>query len=313
MEIGGYFGLEASVGREYYPNLIALNSARNALVYLCKAKKIEKLYLPYFLCDSILEICKRENILYEFYHIDERMNPIFNLKLNKGEYIYIINYYGHLSDEEIYRYYKKYKSVIFDYAQAFFQRPVYGLDTIYSCRKYFGVPDGAYLSTKDRILEKLERDISMDRMKHILGRYEGGGKQYYLDYKKNNEKFKTLPLMYMSKLTHNLLKMIDYDMVKRKREKNYLYLQNNLHKYSRFEFEMPPGPYVYPLYIKGGMKVKKELAEKEIYVATLWPNVLGIENNLEKDFTENILPLPCDQRYGIEEMAKICNELLLYL
>lgn len=174
MEIGGYFGLEASVGREYYPNLIALNSARNALVYLCKAKKIEKLYLPYFLCDSILEICKRENILYEFYHIDERMNPIFNLKLNKGEYIYIINYYGHLSDEEIYRYYKKYKSVIFDYAQAFFQRPVYGLDTIYSCRKYFGVPDGAYLSTKDRILEKLERDISMDRMKHILGRYEGG-------------------------------------------------------------------------------------------------------------------------------------------
>ena len=67
MEIGGYFGLEASVGREYYPNLIALNSARNALVYLCKAKKIEKLYLPYFLCDSILEICKRENILYEFF------------------------------------------------------------------------------------------------------------------------------------------------------------------------------------------------------------------------------------------------------
>ena len=61
------------------------------------------------------------------------------------------------------------------------------------------------------------------------------------------------------------------------------------------------------------MKVKKELAEKEIYVATLWPNVLGIENNLEKDFAENILPLPCDQRYGIEEMAKICNELLLYL
>ena len=47
MEIGGYFGLEASVGREYYPNLIALNSARNALVYLCKAKKIEKLYLPF--------------------------------------------------------------------------------------------------------------------------------------------------------------------------------------------------------------------------------------------------------------------------
>ena len=49
-------------------------------------------------------------------------------------------------------------------------------------------------------------------------------------------------------------------------------------------------------------KEKKKLAEKKIYVATLWPNVMEIGNNIESDLAENILPLPCDQRYGIDEM-----------
>lgn len=174
MEIGGYFGLEQSMGKEYYPNLVAVNSARNALVYLCRAKKIEKIYLPYFVCGSIPGICKRENVAYEFYHIDDSMRPVLSLHLGRKEYIYVINYYGQLTDEEVISYYEKYKRVIFDYAQAFFQRPVNGVDTIYSCRKFFGVPDGAYLSTDGQVAENLETDISMDRMTHILGRYEGG-------------------------------------------------------------------------------------------------------------------------------------------
>lgn len=37
--------------------------------------------------------------------------------------------------------------IILDNTQSFFQKPISGIDTIYSCRKYFGVPDGAYLST----------------------------------------------------------------------------------------------------------------------------------------------------------------------
>ena len=38
-EIGGYFGLETLTQKEYYFNLIALNSGRNCLAYLLKAKK----------------------------------------------------------------------------------------------------------------------------------------------------------------------------------------------------------------------------------------------------------------------------------
>ena len=57
------------------------------------------------------------------------------------------------------------------------------------------------------------------------------------------------------------------------------------------------------------MTLKKRLAEKKIYVPTLWPNVLSLRQALEKDYTENILPLPCDQRYCIEDMRRIVCEL----
>ena len=59
-EIGVYFELETFSGTEYYSNLIPLNNARNALAYVLKARKIKKIYLPHFLCDSVAKVCERE-------------------------------------------------------------------------------------------------------------------------------------------------------------------------------------------------------------------------------------------------------------
>ena len=47
-EIGGYIELDELISNEYYPDLIALNTARNALVYLVRSKGVEKIYIPYF-------------------------------------------------------------------------------------------------------------------------------------------------------------------------------------------------------------------------------------------------------------------------
>ena len=104
---------------------------------------------------------------------------------------------------------KKYKNIIFDNIHAFFQKPVEGVDTIYSCRKFFGVPDGGYLSTDVVLREQLPKDISTDRMKHILGRFEGKASDFYADFKANDHSFATLELREMSELTHNLLRGID--------------------------------------------------------------------------------------------------------
>ena len=58
-EYGGYIEFETFLGEMLYEDGIALNCGRNALEYLCEVKKIRKLYIPYFLCTSIPNLCKK--------------------------------------------------------------------------------------------------------------------------------------------------------------------------------------------------------------------------------------------------------------
>jgi hypothetical protein len=71
----------------------------------------------------------------------------------------------------------------------------------------------------------------------------------------------------------------------------------------------PEGAFAYPFYLEKGVEIRKELAAKKIYIPTLWPNVLEDtpESSLEYDYAANILPLPCDQRYGIKDMKYMIN------
>ena len=146
-------------------------------------------------------------------------------------------------------------------------------------------------------------------MKHLLGRYEGCASDYYADFKANDKSFDRLELRGMSRLTHGILGAIDYEAVRKRREQNYATLHQRLGSHNKLNLRMPVGPYAYPFYCQRGMEAKKLLAQKKIYVATLWPNVLKEKAPLEKDYAANILPLPCDQRYGSEEMEYMAAEI----
>lgn len=310
-EIGGYFELEQLISDEYYKDLIALNSGRNALLYLLKAKNIKKLYIPYYLCTSVSDMLKMHGYDFEYYDIDSEFMPIFNKNLDKDEYLYIVNYYGKLTNKKVYALNEQAMKIILDNTHAFFQKPIDGIDTIYSCRKFFGVPDGAYLSTNARIREELTVDVSKERMAHILGRHEGLASEYYINFKNNDESFKSQPLKYMSKLTHNILGAIDYERVRQIRNENYAYLNSKLGVYNKLKFTTSDGAFAYPFYIKNGIEVRREIAKKKIYIPTLWPNILSgtPEGSIEYDYSANILPLPCDQRYGVDDMECIINYL----
>ena len=136
-EIGGYLELDEFIHNEYHDEMIALNTARNAFVYLVKAKNISKVFIPYYLCDCVSNVCLRENIAFEYYHVDENFLPIFDRGLSENEYLYIVNYFGQIDIEKIQEYKGKYRNIIVDNVQAFFQKPLEDVDTIYSCRKFF--------------------------------------------------------------------------------------------------------------------------------------------------------------------------------
>lgn len=311
-EIGGYFEFEQLITNEYYKNLIKLNTGRNSLIYLMKAKSIKKVYLPYYLCESVYEILNKYNYKYEFYRIDEEFLPVFNKKLLSNEYIYIVNFYGQLNNEKILQLKEKYKNIILDNTHAFFQLPLNGIDTIYNCRKWFGVPDGAYLSTNIKLSGELEEDFSKDRMTHLLGRYEGKALDYYIYFQENDKKFKIEKIKQMSKLTQNILGAVDYEKTKKIRKENYQYLHNYLKSINKLKLNDIEIPFCYPLYLDNIEGIREYLAKNKIYIPILWPNVLreNPEESIEYKYTKNILPIPCDQRYTIESMKYIIFKIL---
>ena len=212
-EIGGYIELDTYTGKMLYEDGIKLNCGRNALAYLIKAKNIKKLYMPKFMCDSNDKVLFDNGVKIIYYDIGLDFKPI--IKSWDG-WLYVVNYYGQLSND----YLKMLgKNIIIDNAQAYFQKPINGVDTLYTCRKFFGVADGAILYT-DKKMEIKDRDESFSRMNFLLGRFERSAGEFYEEYVENNHLFRNEPIKKMSKLTENLLCAIDYDMVNTSKKKN---------------------------------------------------------------------------------------------
>ena len=310
-EYGGYIELNTFRGNMLHESAIALNCGRAALEYVCEAKDIRKLYIPYFLCSSIPNLCNKIGLKYEYYRINNKFEPIFNKGLNEGEWIYIVNFYGQLSNDYINALKQKYNRIIVDNAQSYFQMPVDNVDTIYTCRKYFGVADGSFLYTNSKLNREISIDESFERMHFLLGRYERNASEFYNEYVQNNKLFADEPIKKMSRLTNNLLHAIDYEIVAKRREENFIVLNTMLHDMNELELKNVYGAYMYPLLIKNGFEIRKILQKNRIYIPTLWPNVLEecTSDSLEYHYAADILPIPIDQRYGIEDMKYLVKEI----
>lgn len=310
-EIGGYIELDTYRGKMLHEKAFALNCGRNALAYLIKSRKIKKILLPYFLCSSVMNVCIKENTDIRFYSVDNNFMPA-DIQIQNDEWLYIVNYYGQLSNQTFLKLKQKYGNIIVDNAQAYFQMPVEGIDTLYTCRKYFGVADGAFLYTDALIDEKLPRDESFDRMHFLLGRFERTASEFYSEYSANNHFFAEEPIKRMSRLTDNLLHGIDYDFVKQRRTENFSFLHDYFKAANKLSLTVLEGAFMYPLYIKNGVEVRKKLQAHKIYIPTLWPDVFDVcgEKQLEYDMAMNILPLPVDQRYDFEDMKYMIDEVI---
>lgn len=313
-EIGGYLELESFYGAEYYSDAVGLNNARNSLLYILKAKQIKKLNIPIFLCEAVSNALTRENIAFSFYHVGEDFLPDSDYLPEVDTVTYLVNYYGTLSNNRILKLKSRYGAVIVDNVQAFFQRPVEGVDTVYSCRKFFGVPDGGYAATSARLEYPLAAESTAHRMEYLLGRFETGeAGDYYPAFRHSELLHDDAPLCAMSRITHNLLCAVDYDRVRSHREENCVLLSELLQHANPLSYSVPVGPYAYPFYAEYGPEIRKKLARDGIFIPTLWPNVMENGNKTERRLVENILPLPCDQRYGAEQMRRLADRVLYHL
>lgn len=313
-EIGGYIEFETYHGQMLHSDGIKLNCGRNCLAYLILAKQIKKIALPFFMCDSIFNVCKKYGLEIRYYHINANFQ-LENIELANDEWLYLMSFYGQLTTEKIERYVQQYKRVIVDFSHDYFHEPISGADTLYTCRKFFGVPDGAILYTDAEHLQiDIEQDESFERIHYLIGRYERSASEFYSESVANNMFFVNEPIKWMSKLTENLLHGINYERIKQQRTANFIYLHEKLTAINELKLRIVDGAYAYPLMVEHGAELKKQLIEHNVFVPTLWPNVLRDmkETDLEYHIVKDILPLPCDQRYSQEDMQHIINLIFQY-
>lgn len=314
--IGGYPELELRKGEHYHQDALRLNTARNCLEYILLARKYSKVYIPYYTCEAVHEPFKKlgSECQMAFYHINEQLEPKDLPELKEGEAFLYTNYFG-LKQNAVGQLVQKYGNrLIIDNSQAFYDMPCPGIDTFYSARKFFGVPDGAYLYT-DTNLEgykgsAIDTDKSYDRMEALLKRIDLSAEEGYKAFHKVEDSLCLQPIRKMSKLTESILCSVDYDQIRSIRRDNYLTLSGYLDKKQnlQFSFDSQCVPLCYP-FLSKCPQLRKRLAENRIYIPTYWPNILEQcdSKDIEYRYATNILPLPIDQRYGIKEMKEILN------
>lgn len=302
-EIGGFLEVKLQEKKEYHNNSIRFNLARHAINFLIKKKRYKKIYLPKYISDTVYNTI---NIKIEFYDIDKNFYPILNLKsVNKsvGSALLYPNYFG-INNNNITKLKKKIKNLIIDNVHAFFHKPK-NLDVIYSARKFFGVPDGAYLVSSDKFDVKISKDYSFDRYTPLLKKIELGSDKSYLEYLKIEKRLNKAGPRSMSKLTSLFLKSFDYSEEKKIRKKNFDYFHNKIG--SKNLIKIPHNrnnfiPMIYP-FLNNNNNIKKFIRNK-IYLPCYYKKSKHLfkKNSFENFLIEKLLALPIDSRVNKKDI-----------
>ena len=105
----------------------------------------------------------------------------------------------------------------------------------------------------------------------------------------------------MSPLTHNILRAVDYDRIIDQRKRNYDVLRGELDGINQLDLSDPIGPFMYPLLLPNGRALRKPMQAQKLYIPMLWDHAQH-EPGYAGLYTNDILPLPIDQRYTEDDM-----------
>jgi hypothetical protein len=143
---------------------------------------------------------------------------------------------------------------------------------------------------------------------HLVKRIDLSAEDGFKDFHRVDESLENMPIKQMSKLTQRMMQSIDYDNVAKRRRANFMQLHNVLCDSNHLSITLTDDavPMVYP-YMVAKESLRAKLIANKVFVARYWPNVLDWtkKGSVEYLLTEQIQPLPIDQRYGEEDMKKL--------
>lgn len=279
MEMGGYLSFELNDDGEYYKNYdpytLKVNSGRTAIFVILQNVRPKRILIPYFYCPSVEEFISELNIPIIKYDINKQFMPE-KLDIKEGDMLILVNYFGLYTDNinQVLQAYPD-KNIIVDNSQAFYAAPIMkkNIYNVYSCRKFFGVTDGAYVISQNPVHANLEKGRSSGYINFILRQIEEGTNACNFIFLEKRLSF--------------------YQMLRLKLDQNVPYMYPLLCEYNIRKRLVEEHIYVPVLW--------KELLDGQYQGTT------------EQYLSQNILYLPFDQRYSdkeLEYMARLIEKLI---
>jgi hypothetical protein len=312
--IGGFFELEVQRSQHsFHPGALALTNGRACLNLILQQLQPQKVWVPFYTCDALLHPLRLNQIPYGFYAVNSALELAQSPTLDEEEYLIYINYFG-LKTCYVEQLSARYGDrLILDNTQAFFERGNGKHWAFNSARKFFGVPDGGYLYAPDTAHLSSAYPPAEIRYQHLVNRLLGKQQQSYAEYGAA-ETALNADIQAMSILSQTLLSAVDYATVIQKRRENFQIYHAAFHAQNQISGtiaeQIDAGvPFHYPLFLQRPIE-RRSLFQNQIFVPTLWQETLnrGIPGfQLERELTQQLLPLPLDHRYGTAEINTVIH------
>ena len=314
--IGGYNQLSISnTNSHIHTRALKYQSARAALYAYLQAANVQTLYVPNYICDSIFPGLKALNIKIYFYSINQFLLPKKHLTVNgdKSAKILLVNYFGLLDKALKYELGDNPQAYIIDNSQALFCEHIEGTTSIYSPRKFFGMPDGGLLQTPLNISPPQKLYNASANLKHLLLRATGHTQEGYKEYLKAEKALECFEPKAMSSISQLLMTCSDISSIKYKRQQNYLRLASHFNIINQLNLPLNEQvPLCYPLKLsKNVSSICSALIKIGIYLPRYWKSEYSEKQG--QSMYNNTLFLPIDERLNEQNMARLIESVSLVM
>lgn len=333
-KIGGEFEINPSSLNgisDYVPNkdVFLYSSGRSALMAILKnvaRTNPGKIHIPYYICPSVVNACTFAGFEVSFYELDEGfLFPLEYLeKINKGESLLTVNYFGFVDDNPIIESIKQTRPdivTISDHSQYFWTYKQSLADYSFtSLRKHFPVPDGAFIhSQKALMVEHPFIPVNSFYPLKLSGsilKWQKQEDKFYLDLFNEGENAldQECHVTQASLTARFLFENINMEVIKVRRKKNTktvyeLGLEFGLQFI--FDYNEDVIPLSVPVLLNNRDRIRSAMMKENIFLPIHWPiNEYNSKSKHAKQMASNSLSLIVDHRYGSYEMSHQVNVLI---
>jgi hypothetical protein len=302
-------------------------SGRDALRSIFRIEKdhgARNLWLPEYLCKSIVDAALREGFVPRYYSLTEKFiidnKAVEEIAMTESSLVLLIDYFGLLDLSACVRSLKSNSAVVIvDKIQALFEQDDFGADYCFSgFRKFLAVPEGAFVSTIRHQVAPPEEKGLAGLIKTLGGLIKGYSEKtevsesLYLNILRLGEEYleSASEPKSISDVGRILLAGADFGLVKSRRISNVDYFLQGMESIGLTTLIpiLPDSvPLAIPLAIENRNEIRKALMGEKIYLPIHWPD--STDKPFSSYLIDHELSIVIDQRYDQCDMQRILDAL----